>query len=256
MSVRQHLRLYIAGQSPQSKVALFNVERICREYLTDRHCLDIIDIEQKPRLAHIDRIVILPTLVKWFPGRQVKVTGNFSAEEILRSLESDEPDFFGRDLHAVLKYLLQGAMHRIGADMGTVQLLESGSDFLRINAQAGFTREFLDFFRYTGREESVFGATIRSRRRFIVEDVLLSPILFGPGPLTAMLAAGVRSLHCVPLLGRLGDILGIVTVYCRKPSIPFDRDKYLLTQAAQKIAYYIEQVNSLTFSRAPLRLVE
>lgn len=256
MSVRQHLRLYIEGHSRQSKLALSNVQRICREHLTDRHFLDVIDLEQRPKLAQIDRIIIWPTLVRWFPGPYVKVTGNFSPEEILRSLETEESDCFGRDLHAVLKYLLQGAMHRTGAHMGTVQLLEAGSDFLRIDAQAGFRREFLDFFRYMGREESFFGATLSRRHRFIVEDILLSPILFGPGPLTTMLAAGVRALHCVPLSGRLGDILGVLTVYYREPTVPFDRDKYLLSQAAQKISFYIEQLKSVNCSRASLRLVE
>lgn len=57
-----------------------------------------------------------------------------------------------------------------------------------------------------------------------------------------MLGAGVRALHCAPFSGRLGDVLGILTMYYLKPTIPLDRDKHALTELARTIGHYLEDL--------------
>ncbi len=255
MNIRQHLRLYLAGQSRASRLALFNVRQLCRDRLINRHCLDIIDLEQRPQLARLDQVIILPTLVRWFPEPSIKITGDLSdPERLLTLVEDPEPNVSGRQMHSVLKYLLLGGMHKAAADMATVQLLQKRTGFLRIDAHVGFQRKFLDTFRYVSQEQSAWGAALASRRRVAAEDITLSPILFGAEVLTVMLDAGVKALHCAPLRGRLGDILGVVTMYYQKPTLPLDRDKYALTQLARSITRYLEELNSV-LSKTTLRIM-
>jgi circadian clock protein KaiB len=176
MNIRQYLRLYLAGQSWASKLALSHGGQVCDEHLTDRHCLDIIDIEQRPQLARLDHIIVVPTLVRWFPGRRIKITGDLSdSQRMLSSLEDQDADSSGHQMHSVLTYMLQGGIQKTAADRGTVQLLQKGSGFLRIEAQVGFEREFLDYFRYVSQERSACGAALANRRRVIVEDVIMNP---------------------------------------------------------------------------------
>lgn len=256
MNIRQHLRLYLAGRSRASRLALSNVRQLCNEHLKNRHCLDIIDIEQRPQLARLDRIIAVPTLVRWFPAPSIKITGNLSdPQRILSSIEVPEQDALGHQMHCVLKYLLLGGLQKTGADMGTVQLLDKGSGSLRIDAQIGCQRKFLDYFRYMSREQSACGAALATRRRVVVEDIILSPVFFGPEPLRVMLDAGVRALHCAPLRTGLGDILGVVTMYYQKPTLPLESDKYAVSKLARSISGYLEDLNSL-LPRTSLRVVK
>ncbi len=256
MNIRQHLRLYLAGRSRPSRLALSNVRQLCNAYLRDRHCLDIIDIEQRPQLARLDQITVVPTLVRWFPGPSIKITGNLSdPQRILTLIEDQEPDPLGRQMHSVLKYLLLGGMQKTAADMGTVQLLDKGSGLLRIDAQVGFQRKFRDYFRYISQEQSAWGVALANRRRVVLEDVILSPIFFGPEALKVMLDAGVRALHCAPLKSRVGDVLGVVTMYYQQPTLPLESDKYALTKLARSMTAYLQDLNSLLY-RTSLRIIK
>ncbi len=256
MNVRHHLRLYLDGRLRTSRLAFSHIRRLCNDHLKDQHCLDIIDIARRPHLARLDQIVVVPTLVRWFPAPSIKITGNLSdPERLLTSLEGQEPDPLGRQMHSVLKYLLLGGMHKAAASMGTVQLLDKGSGLLRIDAHVGFQRKFLDYFRYMSQDQSACGAVLATRRRIVVEDVTLSPIFFGPEALKVMLDAGARALHCAPIRNRLGDILGVVTLYYQKPTLPLESDKYALSKLARSMASYLQDLNSLLY-KTSLRVIK
>jgi circadian clock protein KaiB len=75
------LRLYIAGQTPKSLVALANLKNICEEYLQGQYVIEIIDLIEQPSLATEDQIIALPTLVKRFPFPIKKIIGNLSNRE-------------------------------------------------------------------------------------------------------------------------------------------------------------------------------
>ncbi len=140
MSIRQRLRLYLGGQSRASQLALSSVRQWCRDQLRDRHSLGIIDVAQRPQLAHLDQVITVPTRVRWFPETAIKITGDLSdAEQVLKLLVEDpEPNASGRQMHSVPKYLLLGGMPETAANMVTVQLLQKRTGFLRIDAHVGF----------------------------------------------------------------------------------------------------------------------
>ena len=75
------LRLYVAGQTPNSVRAIENIKRICEEFLKGRYDLEVIDIYQQPVLARGDQIIAVPTLIKKLPPPLRKFIGDMSATE-------------------------------------------------------------------------------------------------------------------------------------------------------------------------------
>jgi circadian clock protein KaiB len=75
------LRLYIAGQTPNSVAAIANLRRICEERLQGRYRIEIVDLLEKPQLARGDQIIAIPTLVRKLPAPVKKIIGNLSIAE-------------------------------------------------------------------------------------------------------------------------------------------------------------------------------
>jgi circadian clock protein KaiB len=72
------LRLYVAGPSRKSLVALANLRRLCEEYLTGKYHLEVVDLLERPELARGDQILAIPTLVVKLPEPVRKIIGDLS----------------------------------------------------------------------------------------------------------------------------------------------------------------------------------
>jgi circadian clock protein KaiB len=72
------LRLYVAGQTPKSMVALSNLKRICANHLDGKYELEVIDLIKNPQLAQGDQILAIPTLVRNLPVPIRKIIGDLS----------------------------------------------------------------------------------------------------------------------------------------------------------------------------------
>ena len=75
------LRLYIAGQTPNSIAAIANLKKICEDQLKGKYRIEVIDLLKKPQLAKGDQIVAIPTLVRRLPPPVKKIVGNLSKTE-------------------------------------------------------------------------------------------------------------------------------------------------------------------------------
>ncbi|WP_316846358.1 circadian clock protein KaiB [Pedobacter psychrodurus] len=75
------LRLYVAGKTSKSVVALENLKKICEEHLKGKYSIEVIDLLVKPQLAEGDQIFAIPTLVKKVPEPVRKIIGDLSNEE-------------------------------------------------------------------------------------------------------------------------------------------------------------------------------
>jgi circadian clock protein KaiB len=73
-----NLRLYVAGQTPKSIVALANLKRICDEHMNGQYKIEIIDLMENPQLAQKDQIVAIPTLVRELPAPLKRIIGDLS----------------------------------------------------------------------------------------------------------------------------------------------------------------------------------
>jgi circadian clock protein KaiB len=82
------LRLYIAGQTPKSLMALNNLKNICEEYAGGKYRIDVIDLVKTPQLARGDQILAIPTLVRNLPIPIRKIIGDLSdIERVLVGLD-------------------------------------------------------------------------------------------------------------------------------------------------------------------------
>ncbi|MEY2458507.1 MAG: circadian clock protein KaiB [Acidimicrobiaceae bacterium] len=75
------MRLYVAGQSPNSLHAFANLKRLCDEYLAGRYDIEVIDLIEAPSRARSDDIVAIPTLVRRLPTPVRKIIGDLSDTE-------------------------------------------------------------------------------------------------------------------------------------------------------------------------------
>jgi circadian clock protein KaiB len=72
------LRLYVAGESPNSLRATANLQAMCREYLGERCRLEIVDILEEPLRLFADGVLVTPTLVKASPPPAWKMVGDLN----------------------------------------------------------------------------------------------------------------------------------------------------------------------------------
>ena len=143
------------------------------------------------------------------------------------------------DFPLLLNDVLDAAIEITGAQMGNIQLLEG--DVLRITAQRGFDRPFLEFFASVHHAQAACGAALQRRERVIVDDVANSPIFVGTPALAVMIAAGARAVQSTPLVSRSGRVLGMFsTHYQRAPQQPTERALRLLDILGRQAADLIE----------------
>jgi len=84
---RYILRLYVTGSSHRSLQAVYNLKKLCEEYLPDYE-LEVIDIYKDPGAAREEQIIAAPTLVKKLPRPIRKFVGDMSnTQKILVGLD-------------------------------------------------------------------------------------------------------------------------------------------------------------------------
>ena len=72
------MRLYVAGDAPNSLQAIANLEAICEEHLKGGHELEIIDILEQPLRSMADGVLVTPSLTKVSPRPTANIVGNLS----------------------------------------------------------------------------------------------------------------------------------------------------------------------------------
>ena len=83
------LRLYIAGNAPNSLRAIANCRAICDEHFASGHELEIVDSLAQPKRALADGIIVTPTLLKLLPLPVQRLIGTLSdTNQVLLALSS------------------------------------------------------------------------------------------------------------------------------------------------------------------------
>ena len=86
---RLRLRLYVAGNAPNSVRAIANAKAICEEHFAAAHELEIVDLLEQPRRAMEDEVIVTPTLIKLSPSPVQRVIGSLSdTNQVLSALVS------------------------------------------------------------------------------------------------------------------------------------------------------------------------
>lgn len=85
------LRLFVAGNGPNSVLALANLRRLCQEHLKDRHTIEMVDVVKDFEAAVRDNILVTPALMLVTPRPRVMILGNLGdAKKVLVALRLTE----------------------------------------------------------------------------------------------------------------------------------------------------------------------
>lgn len=72
------LTLYVAGDTPRSRQAVANLQRMCAELLGGRAECATVDVTADPEIAERERILTTPTVIRENPPPRRRVTGDLS----------------------------------------------------------------------------------------------------------------------------------------------------------------------------------
>jgi circadian clock protein KaiB len=82
------LRLYVAGNTPQSSRAITNIKTICETHLKDRYFLTVVDLYEQKERAMEDQIEVTPTLIRQWPLPVRRVVGGLTqTAHVLEALD-------------------------------------------------------------------------------------------------------------------------------------------------------------------------
>lgn len=87
--VKYQMRLFVAGDEPNSVIAKKNINKICSKLLNEQFKLDVIDVFQDFTTAIKENILVTPALVIDKP-KKTKIFGNLrETDKVLAALESE-----------------------------------------------------------------------------------------------------------------------------------------------------------------------
>jgi signal transduction histidine kinase len=142
-----------------------------------------------------------------------------------------------------LEKLLRAAIDISSADMGNIQFYDPENRTLEIVAHLGFQADFIDHFRIVRASVgSACSRTIERRARVIIEDVELDPE-YAPHRAIAA-SAGYRAVQSTPILGREGEVLGVLSTHFREPKCPGQRELAMLDLYTQLAISFIERLRA------------
>lgn len=129
-------------------------------------------------------------------------------------------------LSDALNFLLDTAIELHEADLGNVQLLDRSSRTLRIVAHRGFAPLFLKRFAVVDDSDRTgCGRALGSGEMVQIPDVLEDAEYAAYRDIAR--DAGYRALQSTPLVGRTGEVVGILSVHFRTPHAFSERDRQL-----------------------------
>ncbi|MFC4351992.1 circadian clock KaiB family protein [Fodinicurvata halophila] len=75
--------LYVAGDLPNSQRARSNLDAFCREHLTGRYSIEILDVTQSPERALEDNVLMTPQLVVLNGASRRVIVGSLQDRTVL-----------------------------------------------------------------------------------------------------------------------------------------------------------------------------
>ena len=80
-------RLYVAGEAPNSVLALRNLQALCQTHHVGNFHVEVVDVLLNPERAWADGVMVTPTTVRLAPVPQVQIMGNLAdTERVLYAL--------------------------------------------------------------------------------------------------------------------------------------------------------------------------
>ncbi|MFF3936837.1 ANTAR domain-containing protein [Streptomyces phaeofaciens] len=135
-----------------------------------------------------------------------------------------------RSRGAVLGAVLDRTLAVVGTAMGNVQTVDRVAGGLRIERHTGLTEEFVDFFAHVGEDGTSCAQAARDVSQVTVRDVESAQVFSEPAR-EAVLAAGSRACHSVPLTTSAGLCVGMVSAHADRPLPELDSTRLKVLDA-------------------------
>ena len=194
----------------------------------------------------------------------VNITERKRAEEALRTSEnrlakelekmrnlydSSTRILITEDLNAALNETLFASMHLLTADFGNIQLYDTETSTLKIAAQSGFSKDFLEAFKEVGVDDNTAcGRAIRLHRRVIINDVYTDEE-YRPY-LQIASAAGYKAVQSTPLYGHENELLGVLSTHFKNAHTPSDEELQTLDLYGRQASAFISRTKAEEALRA------
>ncbi|MDX9975009.1 MAG: circadian clock KaiB family protein [FCB group bacterium] len=75
---KRRFRLYVAGQTPNSLLALANIKKICSTYLHSPYEIEVVNVIEEAQRAAKDCIIAVPTLLQISPEPVRRIVGDLA----------------------------------------------------------------------------------------------------------------------------------------------------------------------------------
>jgi len=131
-------------------------------------------------------------------------------------------------LGVLLDEVLEFALTLLGAELGNIQLADPATGALKIAAQRGFGREFMEYFAAVTDDRSACGRAAQRHAQVVITDVTADPG-FAPHRDIA-LASGFRAVQSTPLVNRAGHLVGMLSTHYPRPATPPRRDLQIISR--------------------------
>ncbi len=151
--------------------------------------------------------------------------------------------FVGKNsMQEVLNEVVVAMQAITGADLVNIQLLDLQSGKFTIVAQRGFEKKEIDPQHCINNLQGACSLALDQCKCIIIEDILENSLLKDmPRALEHHIAAGIRSIQCIPLLSRSGTRLGVLSIHYFTPHKVDDRIQHLLDLLTRQTADIIER---------------
>lgn len=168
-------------------------------------------------------------------------------EQAVRRIVDMHEDYSFSSLHSLSPQIVQAlhesldaAIELQGADMGNIQIVDN-TGALRIVAQRGFQRDFLEYFacvRLDG--SSVCARSFRAASPVVIRDVH-EDAAFTPH-LAVAKSAGFRAVQTIPLVNSSGTVIGMLSVHFKSPLPSSDWRMHSLHESAVRASAVLNSI--------------
>jgi DNA-binding NarL/FixJ family response regulator len=195
--------------------------------------------------THVELLSAIATLVR---GEQFNGSGFEEASPqrvpptaaFAKPSHSNFQPIQNRHLRDRLEQTLHNALELIGAQKGSIRLLNVERGVLTIEVQHGFDQDFLDFFREVSADGGcACGRALRLGQQTVVEDVEIDT-QYTPFRSVAR-AAGYRAVVSTPMMDVEGQTVGILSTHFVSAYRPTDQQLHRLSRFAQQSADLIRR---------------
>jgi len=143
------------------------------------------------------------------------------------------------DLTQGMQEVLDAAVSLLEADLGTVQLLHSGSELLEVVAQHGLNPALVGTRRQVSADAAA-GRAVETRRTQLIEGEDLGGASWAHGEVAGGMV--FRAVRALPLVARAGPVLGVLSLHFRQAHLASE-------QEMRRVDLYVRQASDFVEGR-------